>query len=179
MLREQTSALAFDHLGIQGRQGMIGAVTWVTGTVFYKMRKEKAKWSHSGVSDSLQPQELWHTRLLHPWDFPGKGAGVGCRCLLQRIFPTQRPNLGLPHCRQTLYLLSHQASLQNVKGPLIFLLVKLRTIELSAQPSWVCVQSCLTLCDSMDYSPPGSLVHGICWAGILEWVAISFSRGSS
>ena len=39
--------------------------------------------------------------------------------------------------------------------------------------------SCLTLCDPMDYSPPGSSVHGILRARILEWVAISFSRGSS
>ena len=40
-------------------------------------------------------------------------------------------------------------------------------------------QSCLTLCDSMDCSPPGSSVHGILQARILVWVAISFSRGSS
>ena len=40
-------------------------------------------------------------------------------------------------------------------------------------------QSCPTLCDPMDCSPPGSLVHGIFQAWILEWVAISFSRGSS
>ena len=33
-----------------------------------------------------------------------------------------------------------------------------------------------TLCDPLDYSPPGSSVHGISQAGILEWVAISFSR---
>ena len=39
-------------------------------------------------------------------------------------------------------------------------------------------QSCLTLCDPMDCSPPGSFVHGILQARILERVAISFSRGS-
>ena len=39
-------------------------------------------------------------------------------------------------------------------------------------------QLCLTLCNPMDYSPPGSSVHGILQARILEWVAISFSRGS-
>jgi len=46
----------------------------------------------------------------------------------------------------------------------------------------VCVlvaQSCLTLCNPVDYSPPGSSVRGIFQARILEWVAISFSRGSS
>ena len=40
-------------------------------------------------------------------------------------------------------------------------------------------QSCLTLCDPMDYSPPGSSVPEVLQARILEWVAISFSRGSS
>ena len=40
-------------------------------------------------------------------------------------------------------------------------------------------QSCLTLYDPMDCSPPGSSVHRILQARILEWVAISFSRGSS
>ena len=38
--------------------------------------------------------------LLCPWDFPGKSTGVGCHFLLQRIFPTQGLNLGLPHCKQ-------------------------------------------------------------------------------
>ena len=40
-------------------------------------------------------------------------------------------------------------------------------------------QLCPTLCDSMDYSPSGSSVHGILQARILEWAAIPFSRGSS
>ena len=43
----------------------------------------------------------------------------------------------------------------------------------------VCFQSCLTLCDPMDCSPPGSSVHGISQAGTLEWFAISSFRGSS
>ena len=43
---------------------------------------EKWKWSRSVVSDSSRPRGLHPTRLLHPWDFPGKSAGVGCHCLL-------------------------------------------------------------------------------------------------
>ena len=39
-------------------------------------------------------------------------------------------------------------------------------------------QLCLTLCDPVDCNPPGSLVQGILWARILEWVVIPFSRGS-
>ena len=41
------------------------------------------------------------------------------------------------------------------------------------------LQSCLTLCNPLDCSPPGSSVHGILQARILEWVAMPFSRGSS
>ena len=46
------------------------------------------------------------TRLLCPWNSPGKNTGVGCHSLLQGIFPTQEQNLGLLHCRQILHLLS-------------------------------------------------------------------------
>ena len=42
-----------------------------------------------------------------------------------------------------------------------------------------CVQSHLTLCDPVDCSLPGSSVHGILKAGILEWVAMPSSQGSS
>ena len=45
---------------------------------------EKWKWSCSVVSDSLQPHGLQPTRLLCPWDFPGKSTGVGCHCLLHQ-----------------------------------------------------------------------------------------------
>ena len=43
-------------------------------------------------------------------DSPGKNTGVGGDALLQGIFPTQRSNLGLPHCRWMLYHLRHQGS---------------------------------------------------------------------
>ena len=43
----------------------------------------------------------------------------------------------------------------------------------------IVTQSCPTLCDPMDYSPPGSFVQGTFPARMLEWVAVSFSRGSS
>ena len=41
------------------------------------------------------------------------------------------------------------------------------------------IQSCPTLCNPVDVSLPGSSIHGILQASILEWVAISFSRGSA
>ena len=40
---------------------------------------EKWKWSSSVASDSSRPHGLQPTRLLHPWDFPGKNTGVGCQ----------------------------------------------------------------------------------------------------
>ena len=43
---------------------------------------EKWKWSHSVVSDWQRPHGLQPTRLLCPWDFPGKSTGVGCHCLV-------------------------------------------------------------------------------------------------
>ena len=49
--------------------------------------KWKVKMNHSVVSDSSQPHGLQPTRLLCPWDFPGKSTGVGCHCLL--IISTQ------------------------------------------------------------------------------------------
>ena len=73
------------------------------------------KWSRSVVSDSLRPPGLQPTRLLHPWDFPGKNTGVGCHFFLQGIFPTQGLNLDLPHCRQTLYCLSLAAKARQVQ----------------------------------------------------------------
>ena len=64
--------------------------------------KSLRKWSRSVVSDPQRPHGLQPTRLLHPWDSPGKNTGVGCHFLLQGIFPTQGSNPGLPHWRQTL-----------------------------------------------------------------------------
>ena len=58
------------------------------------------------------------------------------------------------------------------------------TVQQNESPMCVCMcvcvaQSYLALCDPMDCSPPGSFVHGILQARVLEWVAIPFSRGSS
>ena len=50
---------------------------------------EKWKWSRS-VSDPQWPHGLQPSRLLRPWDFPGKSTGVGCHCLLQTSIKMQR-----------------------------------------------------------------------------------------
>ena len=88
-----------------------------------------------------------------------KNTGVGSLSLLRRIFPTQELNWGLLHCKQVLYQLSYQGS------PLINLIA-------AAAKS---LQSCPTLCDPINSSPPGSAIPGILQAKTLEWVAIFFS----
>ena len=90
--------------------------------------------------------------------FPAKNTGIGCHFLLQGIFLTQGSNLGLLHCRQTIYHLSHQRRISKV----IYLI-------------GVIAQSSLTICDPVDFSPPGSSARGIFQARILEQIAISYS----
>ena len=55
--------------------------------------------------------------------------------------------------------------------------LKFKAVE--SEKKVLVLQTCPTLCDPMDCNPPGSSVHGILQARILEWVAIPFSRGSS
>ena len=86
--------------------------------------------SSSVVSDSSRPHRRQPTRLLCPWDSPGKNTGVGCHFLLQCMKVKNESEVA---------------------------------------------QSCLTLSDPMNCSPPGSSVHGIFQARVLEWGAIAFS----
>ena len=78
----------------------------------------------SVVSDSLWPHRRQPTRLLRPWNSPGKNTGVGCHFLLQCI--------------------------------------KVKSESAVAE-------SCLAPRDPMDCSPPGSSVHGVSQARVLEW----------
>ena len=114
--------------------------------------------SCSFMSDSLQPRGLQPTRLLCPYNPPGKHTGVDCHSLLQGIIPTQGLNLSLLHCRQILYHLSNQGS------------------PAAAAAAAKSLQSYPTLCNPIGSSPPGSPFPGILQARILEWVAISFSN---
>ena len=89
-----------------------------TGGVCMVTLKEKLDYCES-VSRSVcltlcDPHGLWSTGLLCPWDSPGQNTGVHSQSLLQGIFPTQGLNLGLLHCRQSLYSLSQQGSPRKV-----------------------------------------------------------------
>ena len=74
-----------------------------------KKRRKKVK-SPSRVRLLATPWTVACTRILHPWDSPGKSSGVGCHFLLQGILPSQGLKPGPLHCRQILYLLTHQKS---------------------------------------------------------------------
>ena len=80
---------------------------------------------------SVRPHRRQPTRLLCPWDSPGKNTGVGCHFLLQCL-----------------------------------------KVESESEVA----QLCLTLSDPMDWIPPGSSIHGIFQARVLEWGAIAFSN---
>ena len=84
----------------------------------------------SVVSDSMRPRRGQPTRLLCPWDSPGKNTGVGCHFLLQCMKVKSESEV---------------------------------------------TQSCPILSDPMDWNLPGSSIHGIFQASLLEWGAIAFS----
>ena len=71
-----------------------------SGLPFPSSMNESEKWksSRSVVSNSSWPHALQPTRLLHPWDFPGKSTGVGCHCFLWPGFPIHHQ---LPEPTQT------------------------------------------------------------------------------
>ena len=99
----------------------------------------------------------WLKKFHSPWNSPGQNTGVGSLSFLQKVFPIQGSNPGIPHCRWIIYHLSYQGSPN-----------KHYEVEVKV------TQSCSTLCDPKDYT-----VHGILQARILEWIAFTFSRASS
>ena len=131
---------------------------------------EKWKWSHSFVSDSTQPHGLRPTRLLRPWDFPGKSTGVGCHCLLQihityyssiRMYNSMAfgtftglsnyHNSGLWKFR--IFTSPQKETLYSLTVTLLFPVPQLLEYTCCCSVS----QSCLTLCESMNCSTPDSL----------------------
>ena len=120
----QCSSLENPH----GHRSLAGCSPWGHKELDYK---------ESCCSKSLpsclteQPHSWQPTRLLCPWDSPGKNTGVGCHFLLQCMKVKNESEVA---------------------------------------------QSCLTLRDPMDCSLPGSSIHGIFQARVLEWVTISFSN---
>ena len=114
---------------------------------------------------TLRPHRWQPTRLLCPWDSLGKNTGVGCHVLLQGIFPTQGSNpMSHVSCiaRWILYPRTTWEALAKLTG--------LRLTRVCSSAAAKLLQSCPTLCDPVDCSPPGSSIHGIFQARALERV---------
>ena len=89
-----------DHLQV----ALFSQGTLITIT-FLSFNHIKISESYSVVSNSLRLHGLYS-----PWNSPGQNTGVGSLSLLQKTFPTQGSDPGLPHCKWLLYQLSHKGS---------------------------------------------------------------------
>ena len=99
-----------------------------------------------------------------------------CLCPTTPVFPALLPQLPAHSSSSRLFSPSPSSWKPSIAGPPVLLLHLLNRVP---TPMSEVAQSCPTLCGPTDCSPPGSSLHGILQATILEWVAISFSRGSS
>ena len=135
------------------------------------------------MSDSVRPHRRQPTGLCCPWDYPGKNTGVGCHFLLQCMKVKSESEVAqLCRLLATPWTAAYQAppsmgfSRQEYWSGLPLPSPHPYIVLLGAAKS---LQSCATLWNPIDSSPLGSAVPGIFQARVLEWVAISFSRGSS
>ena len=99
---------------------------------------------------TLQLHGLQPTKLLSPWDFPGKDTGMGHHFLLQGIFPTQGSNVGLLHCRQILYQLSYKGNPANRISQSVQLVQSLNCVRLFATPWIAARQASLSITNSQS-----------------------------
>ena len=119
-LQSRTGRGAWQAAVLGARESQTGlsawAHRWLTRLCWFWVYSEGISYtcvlSRSVVPDSLRPRGLEPARLLCPWDSPGRNTGVGCRFLLQGIFPTQGLSLSplcplhgqeatLPQCHPT------------------------------------------------------------------------------
>ena len=127
------------------------------------------------MSDSVRPHRRQPTRLPRPWDSPGKNAGVGWHFLLQCVKMKSESEVASvvsdsvrPHRWQPTRLLRPWDSPGKNTGVGCHFLLQCMKVKSESEVA----QSCPTLSDPMDCSLPGSSVHGIFQARIVEWGAI-------
>ena len=151
--------------------GILQARTLEWVTIFFS---NAWKWSRSVVSDPQRPHGLQPSRLLRPWDFPGKSTGVGCHCLL--LFLTAAKSL------QSCPTLCDPID-GGPPGSAIPGILQARTLEwvaISFSNAWkwkvkVKSFSCVWLLATPWTAAYQAAVLGIFQARVLEWVAIAFS----
>ena len=152
--------------------------------VFVKMwfilKRERESAAQLSI-DSLQPQELWYSRLLYPWNSPGKNTGAGSHSRLQGLLPSQGSNSDLPHCRQIVSCLNH---LLNYSLPIF------PSMGLSLALMWytpagcVCVCVCVCVCKcvfSFLLQHPGPWFYQMhfCFIILLTFSGAPFINGLS
>ena len=139
------------------------------------------------MSDSVRPHRWPPTRVPHPWDSPGKNTGVGCHFLLQ-CMKVKHVSEVAQSCLTLSDLMDCSLPGSSAHGIFQARVLEWGAIAFSKRRYYkvlktnfvkeLVIQSCPMLCNPMDYSLPGSSVHGILQTRILEWVAISFFRES-
>ena len=118
---------------------------------------EKGKWSRSVVSNPQLPHGLQPSRLLHPWDFPGRSTGVGCHCLLRlsslsvfKIQPLHNTLAAISSfrcCRLWSGLLQERPA-----GPLFSAPFPLYSVLSNSSSSW-CLNLTQIVCHSSSWGP--------------------------
>ena len=132
-----------------------------------KSRTRLSDFTFSFHLHALEKEMATHSSFL-AWRIPGRGSLMGCRLW--------------GHTESDTNEVTQQQQQQHPFIYLLEIIIYTKNICLAWHLVPVCVliaHSCLTLRDSMDCNLSGSSVHEILQARILEWIAISFSRGSS
>ena len=141
------------------------------------------------MSNSLQPYGLQTSRTLCPWESPGKNTEMVCYTLLQAVGSEFNVNVSMIYnkcCCEVTSVVSDSVRPQRWqptrlphpwdspgKNTGVGCHFHLQCLKVKSESE--VAQSCLTLRDPMDCSLPGSPVHGIFLARVLEWGAIAFS----
>ena len=135
----------------------------------------------ASLSVGFSRQEYWSgLPLPSPGNLPYPEIEPVSLCITGGFFTRWTIGEAVTHPIFSAYLLlfhlySNDSNLYHQRGPAL----QISKATLNHVIADCSVAQCLTLCDPMNYNLPGSSVHGILQTRILEWVAISFSRGSS
>ena len=129
------------------------------------------------MSDSVQPMD-WNLPVPLPMEMSQARKLQRVAISSSRGLLTQGSNFHLLHWQVDSLPLSHQGSTENPLNINYLMYLKCYSPTPGKKVKVSVTQSSPTLWNPMDYGLPGSSVHGILQARILEWVAIPFSRGS-
>ena len=131
---------------------------------------------HSSKALILPCSAFFIVQLSHPYMTTGQTIGLTRWTFVGKVMSLLFNMLS----RLVITFLPRSKHLSWLQSPSAVILEPPKIKSLTVEVQWSEVtQSCPNLCDHMDCSPPGSSVHGILQARMLEWVAISVSRGSS